>query len=198
KFVARFLNSELGKESREANKSGFIGKLNRQTLQGLRIFVPDLETQNTMLEIEGRIAAQQNTLLGLQNELSEFHRELWSDPKSALQVNQRVTALAKRLSGSLQQYAVEAFDQWFETLPFPLASILRAWQATPSQDFKTKHEHLLHFFEAATEFISIILLSAFSSNEALFEPHKQKLREAMQKQNISFQQATFGTCKLVL
>jgi hypothetical protein len=135
KFVARFLNSDLGRESREANKSGFISKLNRQTLQGLRIFVPDLETQNTMLEIEANITAEQNTLLGLQNELNEFRRELWSDPKSAPHLTQRVTALASRLSGGLQQYAVAALDKWFETLPFPLASILRAWQATPSQDF---------------------------------------------------------------
>ncbi len=83
-------------------------------------------------------------------------------------------------------------------MPFPLASILRAWQATPSQDFKTKHEHLLDFFEGTAEFLSIILLSSFGSNEALFGPHKQKLAEAMQKQNLSFQRATFGTWKLVV
>ena len=75
--------------------------------------------------------------------------------------------------------------------------ILRAWQATQSRDFKTKYEHLLHFFEAMTEFISIILLSAFSSNKALFEPHKQTLAAAMLKQNLSFQRATFGAWKLV-
>ena len=46
--------------------------------------------------------------------------------------------------------------------------------------------------------MSVILLSAFSSNEALFGPHKQKLAEAMQKQNLSFQRATFGTWKLVV
>jgi len=196
-FVARFLNSELGKESREASKSGFIPKLNTQTLTGLPILVPDLQTQKTMLEIEARIAVEQNTLLGLQNEFREFRRELWSDPRSASRVDQRVATLANRVSGSLKQYAVTALDQWFETLPFPLASILRAWQATPSQDFKTKHEHLLHLFEAATEFISIILLSAFKSNETLFETHRAKLTESVQKQNLSFQRATFGTWKLV-
>jgi hypothetical protein len=89
-------------------------------------------------------------------------------------------------------------DQWFETIPFPLASILRAWQATPSDDYKTRHEHLLHFFEATAEFISVILLSAFSGNRLLYEPHKQKLKEAMAKQNLSFQRATFGTWKLVV
>jgi hypothetical protein len=198
RFVARFLNTEFGKEIRELNKSGFIPKLNKQTLKGLRVFVPDLQTQKTMLEIEARIAAEQNTLLGLQNELGEFRRELWSNPRSAPKVDQRLAALSSRLSGSLKQHAFTGLDQWFETLPFPLASILRAWQVTPSQDFKTKHEHLLHFFEGTAEFLSVILLSAFSSNEALFESHKQKLTESMQKQNLSFQRATFGTWKLVV
>jgi hypothetical protein len=79
-----------------------------------------------------------------------------------------------------------------------LASILRAWQATPSQDFKTKHEHLLHFFEGAAEFISVILLSAFSSNESLFATHRQKIAESMQRHDLSFQRATFGAWKLVV
>ena len=95
------------------------------------------------------------------------------------------------------QPPVPGLDQWFETLPFPLASILRAWQATPSQDYKTRHEHLLHFFEGATEFISIILLSAFKSNEMLFDLRRSKLVESVEKQKLSFQRASFGTWKVV-
>ncbi len=199
RFVARFLNSEFGKELREQSKSGaVIPKLNKQNLKELRVFVPNLQTQRTMLEIEARMAAEQNTLLGLQNELDEFRRELWANPRTAAHVEKRLSGLSKRLGGGLKEQMAERLDQWFETLPFPLASILRAWQATPSQDFRTKHKHLLHFFEGTAEFVSVILLSAFSSNEALFGPHKQKLAEAMQKQNLSFQRATFGTWKLVV
>lgn len=198
RFVAQFLNSEFGKEIREHSKTGFIPKLNKQTLKSLRVFVPDLQAQRAMLEIEARITAEQNTLLGLQNEIGDLRRELWSNPQSTSEVDQSLTALSSRLSGSLRQHAVASLDQWFETLPFPLASILRAWQATPSQDFKTKHEHLLHFFEGTAEFLSVIFLSAFSSNEALFEAHKQKIMESLQKQNLSFQRATFGTWKLVV
>jgi hypothetical protein len=196
-FVSRYLNSNLGTELREASKLGFIPKLNTQTLRGLRILVPDLQTQKTMLEIESRIVAQHNTTLGIEIELDEYRSELWSDPTSASRVSQHVTELSNRISGSLQQHAVAALDQWFETLPFPLASILRAWQATPSQDYKTKHEHLLHFFEGATEFISIILLSAFKSNKMLFESHRSKPVESVEKQKLSFQRASFGTWKAV-
>ena len=199
RFVARFLNSELGKEIRESNKSGtVIPKLNLRTLREIAIFIPDPQTQKAMLETEARIAAEQNTLLGLQNELGAFHRELWANPHALSNVNQRLGALSSRLSGSLKKHAAESLDQWFEALPFPLASILRAWQATPTQDFKAKHEHLLHFFEATAEFVSVILLSAFSPNEALFLPHKQKMLDGMKSQNLSFTRATFGTWKLVV
>lgn len=198
RFVARFLNSEFGRQITEGGKTGFIPKLNKQTLQELQILVPPLHLQKQMLEIETRIAQEQNTLAGLQIELEETRRDLWADPRLAGDVEKRVEVFSKRLSGGLKEHTTENLDRWFETLPFPLASILRAWQATPTDDFKTKHEHLLHFFEATAEFVSVILLSAFSSNEALFGLHKKQLSEAMQKQNLSFQRATFGTWRLVV
>ena len=199
RFVAGFLNSELGREIRELSKSGtVIPKLNKQTLKSLRLFLPDLRTQKAMLETEARIAAEQNTLFGLQNELSELQRELWISPLSAQSVDDRIGTFSHRLSGSIKQHADERLDHWFETLPFPLASILRAWQATPSQDFKTKHDHLLHFFEGTAEFTSVIFLSAFNSNESLFEAHRQSLTKAMGQMRLSFERATFGTWKFVV
>jgi hypothetical protein len=50
RFVARFLNSDLGRASREANKSGTtIQKLNTTSIKELRVFVPKLETQRKIL-----------------------------------------------------------------------------------------------------------------------------------------------------
>ncbi len=198
-FIAQFLNSELGRRIREWGKSGTtIPKLNKQTLSKLQIFIPDLMTQRKMLEIEARLAAEENILLSLQNDLSELRRDLWRNPRSADSVSDRLDEFSIRIAGDLKEQASMGLDQWFETIPFPIASILRAWQATPSDDYKTKHEHLLHFFEATAEFISVILLSAFSGNESLYAPHKEKLKETMAKQNLSFQRATFGTWKLVV
>lgn len=42
------------------------------------------------------------------------------------------------------------------------------------------------------------MLSAFSSNETIFEVHRQKLAEAMLKNKVNLQRATFGTWKLVV
>ena len=92
RFVARFLNSDFGKELREQSKTGaVIPKLNKQTLKELRVFVPDLQTQRRMLEIEARMTTEENTLLGLQNELGEFRRELWAAPRTAASVEQRLS-----------------------------------------------------------------------------------------------------------
>src|ERR1700733_12411542 len=90
RFVAHFLNSELGKEIRESNKGAtVIPKLNTQTLKNLSVFLPSLESQRSMLEVETRIATERNTLLGLQNELTQFERELWSNPQGAASVEKR-------------------------------------------------------------------------------------------------------------
>jgi hypothetical protein len=197
-FVAQFLNSEVGRELRDQSKTGVIPKLSKQILRELRVLVPDLQTQRRMIEIETRITNEQNTVMSLQNEIVELRRELWSNPQSTQEVAGKIDALAMRLAGGIKQHTSATLDQWFEMLPFPLASIFRAWQATPSQDFKTKCEHLLHFFEAAAEFVSVILLSAFSSNQTVFAAHRQKLTEAMQRQSLSFSRASFGTWKLVV
>lgn len=199
RFVAQFLNSEFGKELRETSKSGaMILRLSKQTLKTLPIFVPAIQTQRQMLEIETRIMSESNTLLGLQNEIGDLRRELWSNPQSASSVDDRIRVLSNRLSGSLKQHATERLDQWFETLPFPLASILRAWQATASDNYEKKCALLCKFFEATAEFVSVILLSAFSSNELLFEPHRLKLKDAMIAGRVSFKLASFGTWKVVI
>jgi len=198
-FIAHSLNSELGKKMREWGKSGTtILKLNKQALGKLQVFIPDLVTQRKMLEIEARLSGEESILLSLQNDLTELRHELWRNPRSANEVSKRLNEFSVRFSDDLKAHASIGLDQWFETIPFPIASILRAWQATPSDDYKSKYEHLLHFFEATAEFISVILLSAFSGNEALYAPHKQKLKEKMDEQHLSFQRATFGAWKLIV
>jgi hypothetical protein len=198
RFVARFLNSEFGKDIRELNKSGFIPKLNRQSLMAVRVFIPDLQTQREMLAMEARMVAEENTLLGLQNEIAECRRELWAKPHSRQLVSRRLDDLSSRLSVELKQQTEESLDQWFESLPFPLASIARVWQATSSEDFEQKYQLLLRFFDASAEFAGTILLSAFKSREQLFEEIKNDLTEALRNGRVSFEMSTCGTWKVVV
>jgi len=199
RFVTRFLNSEIGRSIREAYKSGVtIRKLNSEGLKGLLIFVPALAIQQKILERASRLRAHQNTLLGLQNDLAVVERELWSGSGDLSEVDIRLQAFSSGIVSGANTHVAATLDKWFETLPFPLASILRAWQATPSQDYKTKYEHLLHFFEATAEFLSVIYLSAFESQQTLFAGHKDKLLESWKKQNLSIERPTFGTWKVVI
>jgi hypothetical protein len=198
-FVARFLNSELGRFLREANQTGAtIRRLNTAGLKELKVFVPRLETQRAILDVEALLGAQHNTLLGLQNDLTALQRELWDTPERLSDVHTRASALSRQLGIAAGPHAATTLDQWFETLPFPLASILRAWQATPSDDHKTRYEHLLHFFEAVAEFLSVIYLSAYFRLPDLFTEHRLKLAEAWRTQHLTLERATFGTWKVVV
>lgn len=175
-----------------------IRKLNRAGVQDVMVLVPDLKTQTAILETETRIETERNTLMGLENDLASMRRELWADPSRLPEIDERVRAFSEQLASHATPLAATTLEQWFETLPFPLASILRAWQASSPDDFKSRYEHLAHFFEAVAEFVSVALLSAFSSNAELFVEHRAQLQAAWRGQGLSLERATFGTWKVAI
>jgi hypothetical protein len=201
-FVTKFLNSELGKELRDLNKTGtVIRKLNKQSLKNILVFIPDFDTQKKMLEIEAKIVAEQNIITGLQAELTGYKRDIWSNPKSTQIVEQNLSTLSKRLSGRIKQHSDSGFIQWFDTLPYPLASILRAWQATPSHDHKGKYDLLQDFFEATAEFSGVIFLSAYKSNEGLLKIQEMKTNKPINSKKIArikLNNISFGTWKDII
>jgi hypothetical protein len=199
RFVAGFLNSSLGRTIREANKSGaVIRQLNLTGLRGLNVFVPSLSVQRGVLEMETRLVTEENTILGLQNEIAALRRELWNSPHQTGELSKRLANLSTQLASGATSFAASTLEQWFETLPFPMASILRAWQAARRDDYKTRYEHLLHFFEATAEFFSVIFLSAFESHQSNWPSHLNAITSAWHKQGSRIAQATFGTWKIAV
>lgn len=199
RFVARFLNSELGRSIRGASQAGTtIPRLNTTGLKDLAVFVPNLRIQRKILEIEARLGAEQNTLLGLRSELESLRRDLWNSPVRLTDVDSRLRTFSGRFAAGAASHVAASREQWFETLPFPLASVLRAWQATPTHDYKVKYEYLLHFFEAVAQFLSVIYLSAYSSRPEFYADHRSKLVEAWKEQHMSLERPTFGTWKVVV
>jgi len=84
-----------------------------------------------------------------------------------------------------------------DTLPFPLASV--SWAChTQAGSYRDRYERKLHFFEALSEFLAVLHLSAFESNAALWHPLKARLWEVLAKQSLSFEMATFGTWRTVV
>jgi len=195
-FVAKFLNSEIGKKSLESKKTGItIPKLNKQNLKDVKIIIPDSRLQKNILHVDSKITSQENTILSLQNELLELKNKLWNNPDIADEADQKIDDFSQRITKEIKEQTELSLEDWFENLPYPLSSILRAWQASSSDDYKTKYEHLLHFFEATAQFISIIFLSAYIKNDSLFEEHRNKLNEIFSKNNLSFERPTFATWK---
>ena len=91
----------------------------------------------------------------------------------------------------------DRYEDWIESLPFPLASIL--WRHHAAKDsYRERYQTLLHFFEATAAFIATIHLSAYMSNDSEWERIGEDLSSKLSKQNLSLEKATFGAWKLIV
>jgi len=132
RFVARFLNSELGRTIRETTKSGsVIPKLNTKGIRELRVFVPPLSVQRRVLELSARISAEENTVLSLQGELSDLNRDLWAAPTQLGYIDRRLKEFSKRMGADAASYAAATREEWFESLPFRVQGV-KSTRITPN------------------------------------------------------------------
>lgn len=175
-WLAGYLSSPEGLEARESHSSGAaISRLTRDSIGEIHVFVPPLVQQ-----IEA--AAAYRSASPIRDEVHELGRSVWTDARAS----KRLQALTKKLDSEA------SFVGWIDQLPFPLASILWAYQAAGS-DAKARYEHLLFFFEAQAEFLSLVLLSAVVRQEDTQRDLLADLRKAFEQGGISFDRATFAT-----
>lgn len=153
-YVAHFLNTDLGRTIRESMSFEFtIARLKKSDLENALIYLPLYDKQINIIEIQNQISNLKAQLNSIENELWQYPLKHDNVQKSLNKVNQN-----------------ESIEQWIDKLPFPIASILRLYHATV--DEKDKVEHLLNFFEALTQFIFTILLSAIMTDKDFFEKEK--------------------------
>jgi hypothetical protein len=88
----------------------------------------------------------------------------------------------------------DRYQDWLESLPFPLASILWRHHASGAS-YQERFKTLLHFFEATAAFIATIHLSAFMSDNALWKKTTPILQEKLTQENLSLEIASFGAWK---
>ena len=82
-------------------------------------------------------------------------------------------------------------EQWVETLPYPLASIL--WASISDNIYEHKVKYLLQFFEAFSLFNFNLFLSGLSSDELFFKMKVQNCLEKETEYNKEwFEKPTFG------
>ena len=186
-FIASFLNSELGLKIREECKKGFIPSLNKSIVGDMRVLVPCLNQQKMLLKLLSKINRKKNDLYNISNSLEEIKMELISKPSSFIEVTKKYEKISKNISSN-EKIHQKSFIEWIDTIPFPLAIILREYLSLKDGEGH-KYRLLLKFFEASVAFLSTIYFGAFRENENHFKLIKKKLKE---DKMIKFNHLTFG------
>lgn len=181
RFVAHAFNQELGQAVLDAARTGaVIPRIRLETLLSMDFYLPPRKVQEKVLESIERIAA-------IRSECQELEKSLWDDPSNA-------TSLSKKVATINQ---ADRYEDWIETLPFPLASILWRHKASTGGT-EQRFRILLKFFEALTEFVATVHLSAFMADSGSWIEYRDGLQKALNKQNLRWDVATIGTWKCVL
>ncbi len=180
-LVHWFNESPVGQATvASASQGGALARLDINALLKASLYLPPLTEQRHILQgIEhlNRVRA----------EAMELEAALWSCAEKADVVSQKIRTINQE----------DRYDDWIESLPFPLASILwrhRAGGGSTREQF----EVLLHFFEATAAFAATIHLSAFMGDDALWSDTAEGLGKTLAKQHLSLDRATFGAWKLTV
>jgi len=173
-FLARVFNSELGQKLRLRWAGGRErGAVSSSDLEDRQIYLPPLETQEKVLRTHREIG-------DLQTELDELRSKLWLRPVDVEKVERDVERINQD----------EGLEDWIESLPFPLASVL--WRYHASEELEHKQGFLIDFFEALAEFLSTVMLSAFYTDASLFQEQKAYWLGADEGYRESLKRSTFG------
>lgn len=181
-LVHWFANSTGRLALRAASVGSALGanRITSSTLDALEVFLPAIEAQRVTLR-----AAQH--LEVLKNEVAESELSLWDERESAADCLARIEQINHE----------DRFEDWVESLPFPIASIL--WRHHIEEgDARIKVGILLHFFEALAAFLGTVHMSALSTSDVAWPALHSKLNTALYKQRLSFERATFGTWRVAL
>lgn len=179
-FFDHWLRSDFGRPAIGAITAGsVIPSLTLSSVRDATFYLPELSLQQDMVAVLRRLDT-------IKAEADEVAALCW-DP------NAGTAAAAKRVE---RINRIESYNEWVETLPFPLATIL--WRHhTMSDAALIRMPILVHFFEALGAFLATIHLSAFDSDGDQWSVVQPKLVRALEKGNLSLSRATFGTWKCV-
>lgn len=174
-YLAGLFNTPLGHAIREAASSGYtIPRISRERLLKTMLYLPPLDDQEYAVEVFDSIHL-------MQMELDELREQVWERPRHVSEIRDRVSQVNHE----------DRFQDWVELLPFPLASILRAYHAV-DQNEKDKYERMLHFFEALSAFVAIVHLSALRRDDTILIDFREQMAKAFQRQRYNWQKPTFG------
>lgn len=182
-FLARLLNTSFGQLWRDSVRTNAtIPRIGKDTLEASTLYLPPRKSRGLQQDI-----IDCNKDIGrLMSELRELEVQLWKRPTDIGKVQAWVQKVNRE----------DRFQDWMDTLPFPLASIL--WVChTQTGNYREQYEQKIHFFEALAEFLAVVHLSAFIGHPTWNEL-MNKLNSALNRSKLSWKMATFGTWKTVV
>jgi hypothetical protein len=183
-FVAGFFNTPLGQLVRDVVRQGAtIPRIAKNLLQQVNLYLPPQHAR----KLQTQAVEVHKTILRLKAELTELESRLWKRP----------IAVDKIQSSLRQINREERFEEWIDSLPFPLASVL--WVChTETGSYKERYERALLVCEALAEFLAVVYLSAFGTSASRWTELQPRLMTALAENKLSFELGTFGTWRVVV
>jgi predicted RNA methylase len=179
-FLDHWLRSDFGRYAIDAITAGsVIPSVSIAALRSATFYLPDLARQQAMVAVLQRLD-------GIKAEADEVAALCWEPGAGVTVASERIEWINRE----------ESFNEWVETLPFPLATILWRHHTAPDSAI-IRFPILVDFFEAVAAFLATIHLSAFISDEDQWAAVQPKLMRALDNGNLSLSRATFGTWKCV-
>lgn len=169
RFLAFFLNTEEGRKLRELYGEGWnLKSLTKTIIEDMKIPCPPKDTQLQIL-------ATYDQLESLRTEIDSFEAKLKKHPLSYETIRTDIKEINNQS---------DRFEQWMESLPYPLATILKRYNV--ENELRSKFDMLMFFFEAYSIFESTILGAAIN----------KELLDCSSLKNIDlsrFKEASFGS-----
>ena len=173
-YLVKYFNTSLGKLTRESRTVGTtIQNITLSSLEDAPLFIPAYQEQISLIDVNNKI---DNLLL----EISEYKNQLWKRPLQTQEINKSIVMYEKDNS----------IEKWLDSLPFPISSIL--WKYVATSESKRKIEYLFHFFEAFSEFLSMLILSAFYQDKKFYNSESHRWINNDNQYDDWIKKATFG------
>lgn len=141
-FLKFFFNSDSGVSIRMCAAT-YHFQLNIERIKKMEVPVPSIKTQAAVLGVYAELNK-------IELEASRLKDRLENVPASFSNIAKEI----KNINNN-----GDKFEQWIESLPYPLATILKRYIA--SDTYQQKQEMLFYFFEAYSIFIAAILTAVY-------------------------------------
>lgn len=180
-YFLRWLDGDLGRHILRSISVGSVTPMiTVRAIREAKFPLPPISEQK-------QIAESLRHVDRLRKQLDDLEESCWDGREQGKDILQRVATLNNS----------ERFEDWVESLPFPLATVLWRHHSTGG-DARLRIKPLADFFEALAEFLATVHLSAFRSVPVAWAERQSELARSLSAARLRLDHATFGTWKCIV